>query len=387
MRSVILTLSAMALSAVPLTAVPQGLHAQEGDLGSLLGKEVFGNETNPSISLILDFVGTYFSEADRVHMGGHAPTSTGLALTGGELAASANVDPYFRFDMALCFAHMHLEEMVLTTLSLPWNFQVRAGQFLSRLGRNNATHPHSWHFVLHPLPNQYLFGAEGLGAPGVEVSWLAPLPWYAELTAAVQHGEGGAFRTLPLSSGDPSLQDMLYPLRLTSFFDLSDDWALQVAGNALLGPSAIGPDVGNRSYAYGGDFFLKWRPIGWGETGYTFVSLLVEGWLRQMEVPADVWTDAGGYCDLVVGLAKRWETALRGELWRRIDGADPDEENGRDKFGLDTERGSIALSFLPSHFSRLRLQYTLERVEGFELNHIGLVQVEVSAGAHGAHAY
>lgn len=351
------------------------------------GQELLGNESNPAISLILDTVASYFEERDRIHLGGHAPTSSGFAVTGAELAASANVDPYFKLDLALCFAHMHLEEITATTLALPWNLQARAGLFLSRIGRHNNTHPHSWHFVLHPLPNQYLFGAEGLGAPGVELSWLLPLPWYAEVIGAVQMGEGGAFRTKALFDGDPSFDDFLYPLRLVQFFDLSDDWALQLAGNAVFGPSAIGPEVGNRSYAYGVDLMVKWRPIGAGRTGYTSITWLTEAWWRDMEVPRDVWSDAGGYTDLIFGLGKRWELAGRGELWRRVAGSASTADNSRANFGLNTKRAHGAVSFLPSHFSRLRAQYSYEVVEGYHHNHMVLVQLEISAGAHGAHAY
>jgi hypothetical protein len=368
-------------------AAAEGDVESEDPLAILFGKEIVGNESNPSLSFILDMGGAYFSEKDRIHLGGHAPTTNGPAVTGAELAASANIDPYFKFDMTFCFAHLHLEEIYFTTLALPGNLQVRGGLFLTRVGRQNNTHPHSWHFSLHSLPNQFLFGAEGLGAPGIEASWLAPLPWYVEVSGALQAGAGGAFKTKDLTEGDPSFADFIYPMRLAQFFDLADDWALQIAGNAVLAPSAVGPEVGNRANAYGGDLLLRWRPIGRGDTGYRSISLLVEGWYREMEVPADVWRDAGGYADLIFGIAKRWEAALRGELWRRLGGDAPSAENGRAKLGVDVERGSAAVSFLPSHFSRLRLQYTVESVEGYELNHIALLQVEVSAGAHGAHAY
>ncbi len=369
-----------------LTLLPHAGKAQEGESTSV-GSELVGNEMNPSISLILDFTGAFFSQDDRVHLGGHAPTSTGMSLTGAEMAASANVDPYFRFDMAFCFGHMHLEEFYLTTLGLPLNLQARAGLFLARQGRLNNTHPHSWTFGLGTLPNQYLFGAEGLGSPGVELSWLVPLPWFSELVVGSLHGGSGSFRTKSLSEGEPRPKDFVYPVRLTNFFDLSDDWALQTGLNAVFGPSTIGPEVGNRASAYGVDLFLKFRPIGWGETGSFFVAMTLETWLREMEVPGDIWRDVGGYADLIVGLSQRWQVAARGELWRRLSGETPDATNGRGTLGLDTKRASAALLFLPTHFSKVRLQYTAEQVEGFDLNHIVLFQLEISAGAHGAHGY
>jgi hypothetical protein len=375
------------LALLMIVALSGPVRGQESGVGRSFGKELLGNEMNPALSLILEFTGAYFSQYHRIGMGGHAPTTTGFNLTGAELAASANVDPYFRFDMAFCFGHMHLEEFYLTTLGLPLDLQLRAGLFLARVGRHNNTHPHSWNVVLHPLSNQFLFGSEGFGAPGVELAWLVPLPWYAEVTAAVMHGQGGAFRTKPLSSGEPGFQDFVYPARWSNFFDLSDDWGFQVAANAVFGPSTMGTDVGNRSAAYGLDFFLKWRPIGWGRTGHTFLALAGEGWFREMEVPKDVWRDVGGFLDLIWGMNKRWQTTVRGELWRRMEGQSPASDISRTKLGLDAERGTVALTFLPSHFSKVRIQYSIENIEGYDLNHVALVQVGISAGTHGAHAY
>ena len=164
----------------PLEDLPQGT------------KEVIGNEANPSISIILDFVGAFFSAENRHRQGGHAPTTNGPAIQGAELAASASIDPFFRLDMAFGMYHLHIEEIYATTTSLPWNLQIRAGQFKSNIGRHNPTHLHQWHFVTHPLANQFMFGSEGLGLPGFELSFLFPLPWYVEIAGALQMGESGS---------------------------------------------------------------------------------------------------------------------------------------------------------------------------------------------------
>ncbi len=242
-----------------------------------------------------------------------------------------------------------------------------------------------WHFVQHPLANEFLFGAEGLTLPGVEVSVLFPLPWYVELSGALQMGSAGSFRTD--FSNDPSFRDFIYPIRLAQFFDLGDDWALQIGLNTVLGPSQSGSDVGNRTFAYGADLLLKWRPIGQGRDGYRFVAWLTEGWYREMEVSADLWRDAGGYSDLLFGIAKRWETSVRGELWRRLQGANESDLVNRRQFGVNAARVATAVSFLPSHFSKIRLQYQYEQLDGFDDNHAVMLQLEVSAGAHGAHKY
>ncbi|MBW2455663.1 MAG: hypothetical protein JRI68_14185 [Deltaproteobacteria bacterium] len=357
----------------PFTLLPEG------------AQEVVGNETNPSISIILDFAAAIFTKDDHFRQGGHAPTDNGPAIQGAELAASAPIDPFFEVDLAFGMYHLHVEEIYLTTTALPWNLQVRAGQFKSSIGRHNPTHLHQWHFVTHPVPNEFLFGAEGLTLPGAELSFLFPLPWYAELIGAWQMGDSGSFRT-PFDEG-VSAGDFIYPVRLVQFFDISDDWATQNGLNAVFGRSQSNPDLDNRTYAYGMDWMFKWRPIGWGETGYTYVSWTTEAWLRQMEVANDLWGDVGGYSDLIFGIDKEWEAAGRAEVWRRLTGFDENPEIARNSFGRDTFRASGAVSYLPSHFSRLRLQYTYESIEGFDNNHIVLIQTEVSAGAHGAHEY
>ena len=360
---------------------------QEQDPANLLGKEVVGNETNPSISLILDAAGAYYSSEDRVRLGGHAPATNGPAIQGAELAISAPVDPFFRIDLAHGLYHGHLEEVFLTTTALPWNLQLRAGQFKARVGRHNPTHLHTWDFVVHPLPNQYLFGAEGLTLPGAELSVLLPLPWYVEVIGALQSGEAGAFRTKSTDHGDPVMKDFIYPVRVVQFFDIGEDWGMQLGLNTVQGTSSFAPENGNRTEAYGADVFLKWRPIGYGESGFVYVKWTAEAWSRKMQVPKDLWRDVGGFTDLMFGLGKEWNAGVRGELWRRVAGDAPSADNGRDTFGIDVERGSAQLSYMPSHFSRVRVQYTAEHAEELGMNHVGLLQLEVAAGAHGAHAY
>jgi hypothetical protein len=360
---------------------------QAQDPANLLGKEVIGNETNPSISIILDMAFGYFSSDDRVRMGGHAPTTNGPFIQNAELAASAPIDPFFRIDLAHSLNHGHVEEVYLTTTALPWNLQFRGGKFKSQIGRHNPTHLHTWDFAVHPLPNQFLFGGEGLTLPGAELSVLLPLPWYVELIGALQTGEAGAFRTKSTDHGAPVLEDFVYPLRLVQFLDVGDDWGLQLGLNAVHGTSSFGPEQGNRSEAYGADLFLKWRPIGYGNSGFVYVKWTAEAWTRAMQVPNDLWRDSGGYTDLTFGLSKEWNAGLRGELWRRTSGENPNATNGRSAFGVDVERGSAQVSYMPSHFSRVRLQYSAEHAEELGVNHTGLLQLEVAAGAHGAHTY
>ena len=86
---------------------------------------------------------------------------------------------------------VEVEEAYGTTLALPWNLQLRAGQFLTRFGRINSTHPHTWAFLDQPLVVGTFFGGEGNRGLGLEVSWLASfLPWYVELVGSSHQANG-----------------------------------------------------------------------------------------------------------------------------------------------------------------------------------------------------
>ena len=353
------------------------------------GVGFFDNSSNPALSIIMDMGAFWYSAGDegRRHHGGHVANHAGPYMQEVELAATANVDPFFKFEMELSLVHLHFEQVFVTTTSLPFNLQVRAGQFRTRLGRQNVNCLHQWSFVDHTLALDYLFGNEGLSLPGAELSVLLPLPWYVELMTAVQSGVSRS------QWGDRigGLQDLIYSPRLVSFFDLSDDLALQIGINGSFArspfPDPMSQDKANRSWIWGADLFLKWRPIGSGATGYFFAAWTTEAWLRELEVPGDLWRDAGGYSELLWGIARQWQAAARFELWRRLEGGEPDARNRRTLVGPNSVRGELSLSYLPSHFSRLRLQYGVEDIESYDLNHLVVLQLEVSAGAHGAHSY
>ena len=59
-------------------------------------------------------------------------------------------------------------------------------QVLRPFGRLNQQHPHVWDFVDAPLALDRLLSADSLKGPGLDVAWLAPLPWFVELHLAGQ---------------------------------------------------------------------------------------------------------------------------------------------------------------------------------------------------------
>jgi hypothetical protein len=339
------------------------------------------------ISLIADAGWAFFTTEDRVRLGGHAFRENGPMLQSVEFAAFANVDPYFRFDLAHSFTHGHVEEAVISTTSLPV-VKFRMGQYKTDLGRYNPTHMHTWNFVDQPLAIEWLFGGEGMALPGAEVSLLFPLPWYVELVGSSQAGQVVSMDASEITQGD----DLIYSSRLKQYVDLHANWGLLFSGNFATGPSSMGGEK-NRTFMYGGDCYLKYRPLGFGKTGHFSLAWTLEGWWRQMEVPDDLWEDATGYGEMAVGITRRWSAALRYDIWGRMNGNKPNDENDRGNYGLTSDRYNGSVSFAPSHFSRLRLNYSLHRItdepakEEYEDNHMVAFQLEVAVGTHGAHPF
>lgn len=349
---------------------------------------------NPDLSFIADFALSWFSDEPSL-VGGHDPTGVGFNLQQLELAIGASVDPYFRFDANLIFTlfGVELEEAYGTTLMLPAGLQLRAGQFLTRFGRSNPTHLHAWRFVVQPLAMGKFFGGEGLRGLGVEVSQLLPLPWFAQWTLSTQNVAGGATGRSFLGSATDieSLLDLTLAARLEQFFELPGRvdmlWGLSGAN----GPNSSGRN--NRTDIYGTDILFKYalpsaggaREIGWQ----------TEALLRRRQAPgaADAPTgtvlqDFGLYSELYYSPSLQWQYAGRYEYVSGVarDYLDPDWDQ-------DRQRIATNVTYFPSHFSRLRLEYAIDvmpyRDEATvdQVVHMVFLQLELLTGAHGAHRY
>ena len=339
---------------------------------------------NPDISLIADVALAYFSDDDPLMIGGHDPNKTGFTLQQLELAVSAAVDPYFRFDANIVFSQfgVEIEEVYATTLALPWNLQARAGQFLTRFGRVNNSHPHTWAFVDQTLAIGKFFGGEGNRGLGLELSWLVPLlPWYVELIGSATDAAGASTARSFFGGDDLGVDgpgDFQYTAALKQFFPMSDNWSLSWGISYANGPNPTGRD--NRSEIYGTDLYLKYRPITHGS--YTVVSLEAEYLLRRRQVPADVLMDHGLYATLFWRFSRRWATAARYEF---VTGVEEDYLDAA--WTGDRHRASANVTFWPTEFSRLRLQYGYDVPAWRDGYHMVLLAMEFAVGAHGSHKF
>ena len=340
----------------------------------------------PDIAFVLDAAVAWFGDDAPLQTGAHDPAKNGFNLQQVEMSIGKAVDPYFRFDAFIVFGQfgVEIEEAYATTLTLPHSLQVRAGQFLTRFGRLNWTHPHAWAFVDQPLAIGRVFGGEANRGPGVELSWLTPLPWFAELVVSATDpvGEGTArsffgAEDLPLETP----LDVQSTVALKQFFELTPDWSLLGGVSLATGPNATGH--ANRTDVWGVDLYVKWRPITAAST--QTVSLQSEWLLRRRQVPRDVLTDVTGYAQVFWRFARRWGTAARYELGTAADDAGADYLDP--EWIDDRQRVTAALTFWPTEFSRIRAQGSYDLPGWRDGIWAAFLAFEVSVGAHGAHTF
>lgn len=349
----------------------------------------------------------------QLELGDHDPQQRGFSLRNAEIAVDGAVDPYFKGFGNIVFkldrrneTEVELEEAYLQSTSLPANLQLKAGQFFAGFGRQNAQHPHQWAFVDEPLILSRAFGPDGLRNVGAQMSWLLPTPFYTEAFLGVFNGQGGtAFsfsnpgepdalgvdRFHGRATADRELRgpgDLLYVPRLASSFDLTPAQTVLVGASAALGPNETGPHA--RTQIYGMDAYWKWKPTT-AQHGFPFVSWQTEGLYEVFDagadagagLPGETLRDWGFYSQVLWGFRQRWVAGFRGEYVSGNHGA----FDASDIYRNDRTRLAPNLTFYPSEFSKIRLQYNFDHGQLFGDEHSVWMQFEFLLGAHGAHKF
>ncbi len=342
--------------------------------------------------------------------GAHDPNKRGFTVQNVELSLVGAVDPFLRGEAHLIFqideggeSILELEEAFLTTQTLPYGLQVKAGTYFTEFGRLNPQHPHSWSYVDQPLINTRMFGGDGLRGPGVRSAWLSPLPWYTELFLGVQNANGETavsflsseeereFLGRPLVAREvASLSDLLRSARWLNSFNISEETTVNIGASALWGPNATGKE--GKTTIYGGDLYLKWQPLA-NDQGWPFVAIQGEAIHRSYLAAAhsselfigtqETLTDVGEYLQLQWGLKRGWVAGVRygSATGSGKDGDDPLREQ-RTRLGCN-------LTYYPSEFSKLRLQLNLDSARFLNQgNAWGLwLQYEFLLGQHAGHKF
>jgi hypothetical protein len=361
--------------------------------------------------------------------GGHDPRKRGFTLQQAELSLIGAVDPWFEAETHLVYfidpysgeSQFEVEEAFLHTTSLPAGFDLEVGQFFTEFGRINPKHPHAWDWQDQPFVLTRFFGGDGLRGAGARLGWLAPVPWLCELHAGVQNANGETmtsflandevFEERPIG-GRPfverdvrSLDDFVWLARLDNAFEPSGDTTLSLGASALYGPNATGSS--GSTWIAGADAAFTWRPRDHFR-GWPFVKLRAE-WLTRaykaddffderdptdplddVLLPSDTLRDQGFYVEGLWGFMHRWSAGMRAE-WATGSGINYDEDGAAvdrntDPYRADRWRLSPLLTFQPSEFSRIRLQYNFDDSDHLSENvHSVWLGFEVLIGAHPAH--
>ncbi len=349
-------------------------------------------------------------DVGSLQLGDHDPRVRGFTIPNMELTLNGAVDPYFQGFASIIYklddegeTGVELEEAFFLTTSLPGNLQLKGGQFFAEFGRQNTLHPHAWAFVDQPLVLGELFGPEGLRGQGMRISWLAPTSWYTEAMLSVFNSAGGtafSFRSEESSvihGGAPDeravdgLGDLLLVPRLTTSLDLTATQTVVVGASAALGPNNSGPDADTR--IFGADLYWKWKSLT-AFQGFPFVSLQTEALVRRYDaasrvsvddplisLPAETLRDRGAYAELLWGIKPRWVAGTRGEVVRS------ESATYASDLRADRYRLSPSLTWYPSEFSKLRVQYNLDHRENIGTDHSLWFQFEFIMGAHAAHRF
>ncbi|RZU47741.1 hypothetical protein EV700_0708 [Fluviicoccus keumensis] len=400
---------------------------------------------NPRISLILD--GNLYHDnirhgggsallEDMASIGNSAPTGpggdglqNGFNLGESELVMSAIVDPYFDGQVTLAIGvngNTSLEESWLQTRLLPNGLKLKMGKFLSGIGYQNSRHKHAWDFADQNLAYLGALGGESLKDTGVQLTWIAPTPYYLQLGAeALQGNDQEKFGALVSNADAAAVTSIATPFpdtrsgpRLTTLFakfapDLGDAQALQLGlswARASQYQQLIDPDgaaLSHDEYAldgnqqlYGLDWVYKWDSTGEYGAGDVKISGEYLRLRKHMTVAArdaaaplqtgDSVTGVqdGYYLQAAYGIAPRWQLAARYDV---NGGVNRLTEAGADISLTSSHRQSLSLAFLPSEFSRVRLQVSQGEIAAAAGNTTRLNQVFLqythSLGPHGAHSF
>ena len=185
--------------------------------------------------------------------------------------------------------------------------------------------------------------------------------------------------------------------------------------SGAFGANGTGSDT--ETQIYGADLTWKWKPANHTK-GFPFVTWQTEAMLRKYQagafnnladdadasgtidagetdvfgdaslrtVPRETLTDYGFYTQLTYGFRPGW---VAGARWDYVTSDRAQYEN---LFGIDAGRDtrwrlSPNLTWFPSEFSKIRLQYNHDQRRHIGVDHSIWLQFEFVLGAHAAHKF
>lgn len=396
----------------PATSLSPGLIPSPIPLGTGGGAPK-GSYLNISFDAIFAAAASTADDLSTLEVGDHDPQQNGFNARNAELALDGAVDPYFEGFANIVFkldneneSSVEVEEAFGQTTSLPYGLQAKAGQFFTAFGRLNPNHPHTWDFMDASLVQGMLLGPDGLRGVGAQLAWVIPAPYFAQALLAVQNGQGGTgysfrnpgedgtfFGRETIDRRTDGFSDMVFTPRLEASFDLSSTQTILTGISAAFGPNDTGEDANTQ--IYGADLFYKWKPAN-AEGGWPFVKWQSEFMFRHFEAGrgmddsfpvAETFDDWGAYSQVIWGFHKGWAAGIRGDYVDIEDSSVTDDPLRRSRYRISTN-----LTWYPSEFSKLRMQYNHDFLQSTDFLQQAdedsfFLMYEISLGAHGAHKF
>ncbi len=402
----------------------------------------------PAISLIIDFsyvrrnieqeifeslsVPGFFEGDAHAQNDGHSHGSPnneeGFNFNYGELVLAAAVDPYLDL-----FASFHLsedsfeiEEAYVTTRRLPLGLRLKLGKFLSGFGRLNSQHAHLWDFSDIPLVYRAFFGQEGMADKGIQLNWVAPSDFYLAFGIETLQGSSltsfgtKGFHLIDADTEEElEIEDSVLPSLWTFFGKTSMETGdlVLLTGASFASGSARSNHFEDEREAHG--FSGNTKIFGIDVTAkyiidsYRYLALQVEYISRtQKGTRYDIHGDgeghegeeaheafevednpfekrqAGFYGQLVYRFHRLWRIGGR---WDRLLKNDVQQDGNSRGLPENLNRYSFMMDHSPTEFSRVRLQYNINRyttLENEPKHYQSIVlQFNLAIGAHGAHPF
>jgi len=397
------------------------------DAAAAATKKTFWSQFNPALTLGIDTIGAYRSRNQGFNPGdgsgarndgrafSNRPAGADFNLRSAELFIAADVDPFTKAYGVLNAsadaaandeATLAVEEAAIVTTRLPYNVTVRGGRFFADFGTLAHRHDHELPFVDRPPSLDAFVGGESQ-TNGVEVSWLAPTPFYLKMTGGVGNKLGGDTReSVPAGQSRP-IKGLTYLGRLLTYFDINDDHNVEFGASVAETPNAddaSAPPTGKfERRLIGMDFKYRWYPLGRGlRQNLTVAGEVlhdlgeadpVNGGRRVNVLGAPIRQEAwGGYVYAEYRLSKEWQTGFRFDYFQLQSEPRLVTNPRTGLFGsthnatghrTDNRTWSPYLSWYPSEFQRLRFQYNrADRGNANDVNEFFL-QWTVFLGSHG----